>query len=225
MQVQASPEAHRAWWNSYAAFMVHYARLAQSAHVEMLCIGTNLVHMTTGDPAYPEDWRRLIHQIRTIYHGPLTYAADWDTEFEGIVFWDALDFIGINAFVPLDASTGASSTELVPYWKTARERIEAVSTRIKKPVIFTEAGYRPVAECYQHPANTEGGTPDLVAQARANDALFLAFRDAPWWKGMYLYKAYTDPASEEPEEFAFRHRPAEKVIERWFGTQRKKGVL
>lgn len=45
--------------------------------------------------------RRLIRQIRRVYHGPLTYAANWSGEYKQIRFWDALDYVGIQAYFPL----------------------------------------------------------------------------------------------------------------------------
>ena len=46
------------------------------------------------------EWRALIVQIRGVYGGPLSYAANFDQVHE-VGFWDALDAIGVNAYYPL----------------------------------------------------------------------------------------------------------------------------
>ena len=45
-------------------------------------------------------WRALIVEIRDVYGGPLSYAANFDQALE-VGFWDALDAIGVNAYYPL----------------------------------------------------------------------------------------------------------------------------
>jgi len=49
---------------------------------------------------YESSWRALIAEVRTVYAGPLSYAANFD-EVGQVGFWDALDAIGVNAYYPL----------------------------------------------------------------------------------------------------------------------------
>ncbi|MBS1911822.1 MAG: hypothetical protein JST22_07535 [Bacteroidetes bacterium] len=215
---QDSPAAHASWWNSYRAFALHYAEVAERGHADMYCIGTELVRMTT---RYPDEWRTLIGDIRKVYHGKLSYAAHWEHEFDSIPFWDALDYIGITAYFPLNVSDSANVDQLVAAWKPHRERIERLEKRFSRPVLFLEAGYRPATGTYREPWVYEGGSPDAAIQARGYEALFRAFSDAPWWRGVYFWKCFTDPAAAEMHGedmgFCFRGRPAERVVAAWFG--------
>src|SRR5262245_25237851 len=87
------------WFVAYERFIVHYAELAEAHGMEALAVGTEL----GGTTRHSREWRRIIAHVRTVYHGPLTYCANWNDEAERLEFWDALDFIGIQAYYPLAA--------------------------------------------------------------------------------------------------------------------------
>jgi hypothetical protein len=218
---QNSPEAHARWWETYKDFALHYAHIAEESHAEQYCIGTELVRMTT---EHSDEWRLLIGEIRKVFHGQLMYAAHWDSEFEKITFWDALDYIGISAYFPLDAPDSASVETLVDAWKSPRQRIQAVVRRFRRPVLFMEAGYRSMVGTFRKPWEEKGRLPDDDAQARAYEALFRAFANARWWKGVYFCKTFTDPAlsyeRDDGTSFSFRGKPAQAVVEKWFGGSR-----
>lgn len=219
---QATQAEHRRWWESYRAFALFYARVAETSRVDLYCIGTELVRMTMG---HADEWRALIGDIRRVYHGKLSYAAHWEREFDSIAFWDALDYIGITAYFPLAVSDSASVDDLVAAWKPHRERIARLAERTGRPVLFLEAGYRPATGTYQQPWLYDGGTPDEAIQARAYEALFRTFSDQPWWHGVYFWKTFTDPALAaqygEDMGFCFRGRAAQGVVAAWFGGDRK----
>lgn len=94
-------------------------------------------------------WRALIAQVREIYAGKLTYAANFDQYFE-VGFWDALDIIGINAYFQLRDPSRARPAgdslqeELRDGWKgvfTDIQRMRRTQKLGDKPVLFTELGY------------------------------------------------------------------------------------
>ncbi len=215
---QGTPEEHARWWACYRAFAMHYARVADTAGVDTYCIGTELVLMST---RYPDEWRALARDIRRVYHGKLAYAAHWEHEFDSIAFWDALDYVGVNAYFPLKLPDTATVEQLVAAWAPHRERIQRLVDRVRLPVLFLEAGYRPVSGAFREPWRYDGGTSDPQTQARAYEALFRAFCREPWWQGLYLWKTFTDPAmaSEYGEDmsFCFQGRPAEAVVRAWYG--------
>ena len=215
---QLSPEAHARWWVCYREMILHYARLAEKAKADSLCLGTELVEMTR---LYSDEWRSLIAEVRKVFHGKLSYAGHWDKEFEQIPFWDELDFIGITAYFPLDAPEAATVEQLVKAWQPHRERIARVQARFRKPVVFLEAGYRPVADTHVKPWLYDGGNPDPDASARAFDAMFGALAAERWFHGVYIWKTFTDPEAPrrrmDRADFVFRGLPAEAVIARWFG--------
>ena len=215
---QTSREAHLRWWKSYRAFALHYARVATETGADMYCLGTELVELST---RYPEEWRELIRDVRKVYTGLLTYAAHWEREFDHISFWDSLDYIGINAYFPLDTAGDEEGVEhIAAAWKLHRQRIAKIAERFQRPVLFLEAGYRPIKGAHKRPWLYKGRSFDADAQARAYEALFQAFKNASWWKGIYIWKTFTDPQLkyERKGGFSFRGYPAENVLRKWYGA-------
>lgn len=215
---QESAAEHARWWKAYREIALHFAGHAEAEKADAYCIGTELVGMTANHQA---EWRELIADIRQIYRGPLTYAAHWEKEFDRVEFWDALDFIGVSAYFPLDTPEGASVEQLVAAWQPHRQRIAKLQSKFMKPVLFMEVGYRAVADCHRQPWLYSGGRPDAQAQARAYEAVFRAFAGESWWQGAYFWKTYSDPAraavGDEDTDFCFRGHPAESVVGKWYG--------
>jgi hypothetical protein len=87
--------------------------IAVEKNVEALCVGTEFKVGAVRREAF---WRGLIARIRQKYHGKLTYAANWD-EFPNMPFWDALDFVGINAYMPLSDAVTPSVSDLKMAWR------------------------------------------------------------------------------------------------------------
>jgi hypothetical protein len=94
-------------------------------------------------------WRRLIDEIREVYSGELTYAANFD-QYEMVTFWDALDYIAVNAYFPLRKlwQPGTTAKELYPVfetrWAAILRSIHSLSVENgwgEKPILFTELGY------------------------------------------------------------------------------------
>ncbi len=214
---QETAAAHASWWASYRAMTLHYAALCAEEKVARFVLGTELVMMTTG---YPEEWRALIADVRSVYPGHVTYAAHWDREVEQIAFWDALDSIGVTVYYPLQTEGDVGVDGLVALWEPYVRKMSALHEKHGKRVVFLEAGYRPVAGTHIEPWKHSGGDYDAESQAMAYEALFRAFDGQAWWEGVYLWKTFTDPSRGSrggaAGSFAFRNLPAERVIERYF---------
>lgn len=222
---QTTVAAHKTWWNSYQHFVLHYAKLARHTHADAYCVGTELVMMTE---QYPDQWRSLIGQVRHVYPGPVTYAANWGGEYARIPFWDACDFIGITAYFPLKVHRHATVAQLIDAWQPWIARIARVHRKFHKPIVFLEAGYRNVESSYRHPWTSDGGVRDDAAQANAYAALFAAWHKKPWWQGVFFWKTFTDPSAVDGDDgasFSFLHRPAERIVRKWYGSDQTTTAL
>lgn len=218
------------WFASYRRFALHYAALAERLEMPAYCVGTEL-HAAARDR--PDDWRRLIADVREVYSGELTYAANWYREVEEVAFWDALDFLGVQGYYPLategpdDPSAEPLPTveDLVAAWEPHAGRLEALARRHGKPVLFTEIGYvsRPGAteEPWVWPDHRDrqpSSAAGLELQARAYEAFFRTFWHRPWVAGAYFWKWYPglDPGRTVGVGYSPQGKPAEAVLRRWY---------
>jgi hypothetical protein len=210
------------WFASYRRFALHYAELAERLEMPAFCIGTEL-HRTVRER--PDDWRRLIAEIRGVYSGQLAYAANWNREVEEVPFWDALDLIGVQGYFPLATAAVPTVEELEAAWRPHVAKLEALAARHGRPVLFTEIGYvsRPgaTAEPWLWPDRQgEKSEPaGLATQAQAYEAFFRVLWDRPWVAGAYFWKWYPNPAASGPAgaDYTPQGKPAEEVLARWYG--------
>ncbi len=208
------------WFAQYERFIVHFARLAEDNGIEGLCIGAEL-SATLGREA---EWRRVIERVRQVYGGWLVYAANW-TNFEDVPFWDAVDYIGVQAYFPLAKEPTADVDLLVAGWQPWLDRIAAVAKRNNRRVLFTEIGYRTNTNAAVEPwlweAQTEGGG-DADGQ-RTQDALYQAFFRAawsqPWVAGAYFWKWFPDherAGGDGDVGFTPQRKPAQVTMTEWY---------
>ncbi|GAB3290065.1 glycoside hydrolase family 113 [Hymenobacter tenuis] len=209
------------WFASYSVFILHYAELAEQHQMEALCIGTELQHSV----AHEKEWRALISKIRSVYHGQLTYAANWNAEFEQVQFWDALDFIGIQGYFPLSTTTRPSKEALLTAWQGPLRRIKAIQKRFRKPVVFTEIGYKTTPDAAIEPWAWPDRTavltaPDEATQAACYAAMFETFWHQPWFGGLFIWKWYPglqpDGSARRHLDFTPQHKPAEQILTEWY---------
>ncbi len=227
----STPEEWDRWWASYRRFILHYAELAESTGMEVLCIGTELRSAVLNRP---EAWRRLIADVRSVYEGELTYSANWYLEFEEVPFWDALDYIGLQVYFPLadSAATALTLDELKSAWGPHVKLIEAVQQRVGKPVLFTEVGYRSTADAAVEPWVWRSNAPvDLELQAACYEAMFRTFWRKPWFAGTHVWKWFPEGSTPFGGRRARRHalqrergftpqgKPAEEVLGRWYKAE------
>ncbi|MEM9948737.1 MAG: hypothetical protein AAF810_22110 [Cyanobacteria bacterium P01_D01_bin.36] len=232
----ASEDDWQAWFDSYRMFMLHYAVLAETHHMPILCIGTELQNTAV---KREQDWRQLIADIRQVYAGKLTYAGNWHNGFETIPFWDALDFIGIQAYFPLTDQVNPTVEELKAGWQPHIEAIERVQQRYQKPVIFTELGYRSVAEAaiapWEWPDSEAEARPrdfsnvsGLATQANCYDAFFQSVWPQDWLAGVYVWKWFPKlsaaPGTQPWQGFTPQHKPAEDVLRDAFMQSKTSGA-
>jgi len=216
----SSDDGWKAWFDSYRRFVLHYAALAEKHGMEALAVGTELQGATLGHEA---EWRDIIRQVRAIYHGKLTYAANWDREFEAIPFWDALDFAGVQAYYPLSEKSDPTLEELRAGWEQPLQSLERVAGRTRRSVVFTEVGYKSSDRASVQPWVWR--TQDRVnpqQQARCYEAMFRSVWDKPWFKGAFVWKwfpHYDTSRSAQDNNFTPQGKPAEKVLSLWYSSR------
>lgn len=205
--------------NSYADFILLFAKIAADINAEIFCIGTELEKFILNRPDY---WRNLISKIRKVYKGKLTYAANWD-EFKRVPFWDVLDFIGVDAYFPLSDKKTPSISDLEQGWQEHKKTIITLKDKYKKPVLFTEFGYRSVDFTGKEPwkADRMEGNVNLIAQTNALKAIHNQFWKEEWFAGGYVWKWFVKHnrvGGENNNRFTPQNKPSEKLLKELYAN-------
>jgi hypothetical protein len=208
-----SDAAWARWFASYRAFILHYARLAEAEHMELLAVGTELARASVRDRPR---WAALIAEVRAIYHGAITYAANWN-EAERVVFWDLVDAVGVQEYEPPATHASATLDELRAGWRAIAVKLGALARTTGRPILVTELGYRPTPEAALAPSAwpERDGNPryDGEHQARCYRAALEVLTRASWCRGIYIWKWFTDSTDESgPTDFSPAGKPAESVL-------------
>lgn len=181
------------WEKSYEKYILTFAEIAAETKAELFCIGTEYKIAAVQREQF---WRELIQKIRKTYTGKLTYAANWD-HFQNIPFWDALDYIGIDAYFPLLDMKTPDIDQLKAAWQTPLQEIEKVQTKFDKPVLFTEYGYLCVDgaawRVWENEANIHQLLRNETAQNHAFQALYESIWHKDWFAGGFLWKWFINP--------------------------------
>lgn len=204
--IDLDPAGWRQWFEAYTAYAVHFAALAAECGCDSVCVGLEYTVATRENAGA---WARVAEACRKVFPGALVYGANWYEEWEQFTDWAAFDAVGVDAYFPL---AGSTVDDLVASWKGPLDRLEA----LKRPVIFTEAGFQAVVGAASHPWEShDHERPDPAEQARAYEALLRACTERPWFQGVYWWKWFTDlPGEGDP--FVPAGQPAEQVLQAWF---------
>jgi hypothetical protein len=204
------------WFASYRSFVEHYADLAKAHGADQLAVGCELASTTHR----AGDWRTVIAGVRARYDGPITYAANHSGEETSITWWDAVDYIGVDAFYPLADSDDPTVDELKAAWVPHLSTLTDLYATWEKPVLFTEIGYRSLDGAAQYPWDWQRqGSVDFQEQADAYQAAFESVWDQPWFAGMYWWEWDTDPFQGGPcdDGYTPHDKIAEDVLRAWYG--------
>lgn len=202
------------WYASYTNFITYYTAFAASEGVEKFCVGCELCESVSRTA----DWEAVIFEIRSLFTGELTYAANWDN-YQNVTFWSHLDVIGIDAYFDLTGEYDPTLEELLAAWEPWEAEISTFSQLQGMPVLFTEIGYRSVDGANMQPWSW--GTPgvvDLEEQADCYEAAFQTFQEKPYFRGYNWWSWHTDPDQGGPDDDGYtpHGKPAEDVLTTWY---------
>lgn len=177
-------------WNSffdyYYRWIRHYALIAEIYQMDLLCLGVELSEATK---EHPEKWKTLLHKIRGIYSGKITYAANWGHEFEELAFATELDYIGINCYYPLSKKKQPNKAELTKGFKRIAQKIKQNSIKTGKPILFTEIGFRSIQAPWIQPHEAHKGQPiSQKDQALCYEIALKELEKQPWCVGIFWWK-------------------------------------
>jgi hypothetical protein len=205
------------FFEHYARWMAHYALIAEIHQFDMLCVGVEFAKATQ---AQPQQWIQLIKQLRNIYSGPMTYAANWGQEFEQLSFWEYLDYIGLDCYYPLSDKSSPTDAELRAAFAKKLAMAERICRKAGRPLLFTEIGYTSAPTPWLSPHEDGRGKPyDGEAQARCYAVCMEALaQTGDWVQGLLWWKYPSDLSEGGSSHVGFtpNDKPAEARLPEWF---------
>jgi len=184
-----------AWGRTYRDFIMMYLQIAIENEVEAFCVGTELTRLSLEKPEY---WQQLIRDIRAKYSGELTYAANWYEEYENITFWEELDYIGVQAYFPLTKRENPSLDDLSKGWRKYLPKLEKVSRKNDRPILFTEMGYKSTSDSAIEPwtwvqhSTDDDMTYSAETQATCYQSFFDNVWNQSWFAGVHIWQMRSD---------------------------------
>lgn len=200
------------WFTNYRKAILHYATMADKTNAKLFCIGTEL---RSSLEQKPNAWLQLIKEIKNIYKGKLTYAANWDETFEFKEFWEELDYIGVQAYYPLTKNKNPSLEDIKEGWKPYIKQLKEISSQLQKPILFTEVGYRSDVYATAKPW-AWGSTFERLYKKKSDKTQLLAYKamyqslwNEPWFVGTF-------PWEWNSGDFPIYKKPAQNEIAIWY---------
>jgi hypothetical protein len=207
-----NPASVSTWFASYRTMVTHYAKLSQQAGATMLVVGSELASMNR----YSSQWRSMIATARHYFEGKLTFAVNWVQDVPNVNFWDAVDYIGVDAYMPLSQSDpNPSVSALVQAWQPYVSQLAGYVAQWKRPAIFTEIGYQSQQGTAETPWWTTTNINGQVPQQRAYEAAYEVWSKVPWFQGFFWWD--WRPGAYDPTDGGFspRGKLAEQTMRAW----------
>lgn len=208
--------SEKEWINfetNYRAYVLKFAKIAAETKTEIFCVGTEL---ETFIDRRLEFWKDLIVEIRLIYKGKLTYAANWDA-YKNTWIWKDLDLIAVDAYFPLSNEKVVTKDSLAIGWEPWLIEMENVSKKYDKKVLFAECGYRSIEYAAKRPWESDNinRTVHLDNQKTLYSTMFEEAWSKPWIIGGFIWKWFPEHKNSGGEQhigFTPQNKPAEHVL-------------
>lgn len=203
------------WEASYTNYILNFCRIAAKHDVALFCIGTELRQIIKNRPMF---WNKLIKEIKTVYSGKLTYAANWDN-YQNVSFWQDLDYIGIDSYFALSTKKDPTVKELETAWKPLKNKLKEFSKCNATPILFTEFGYPSTEFCTVTPWKEDNSHDEnQQTQSDAYEALFTTFWKENWFAGGFFWKWHISNKTKRNhvKSYTPQNKKATETISKWY---------
>ena len=196
------------FFTDYEVWIVEMARLAEAHRAAVFCVGLEYTHAQK----FEARWRQIIRSVRQVYHGKVTYGANWN-EYPEVKFWDALDYISVLAYFPLSTARDPTAAEIAAGWnKRCAELARFSREQGDKQFLFVEVGYNENARTAAEPWSFQsGGENAAEIQQRCIDAALSLTGKHPFLAGMFFWKWFPELPDDDEENFRIQ-TPAIKAL-------------
>jgi hypothetical protein len=206
------PEYWPTWFDNYRSMLTHFAWIAEQNKVDVLSVGSELV----SSEKERSEWIKTISAIRDVFHGQLTYSANWD-HYKSIPFWDELDLIGMNSYYELGRDRDVKVEEIVKRWKDIQKDLLAFQKKIDKPLIFLEIGWCSLDNAADMPwdyTRTEK-EQDLELQKKLYEGFFRSWYRNSALGGFVVWEWTPGDPQKDDKGYTPEGKPAQEVLRSW----------
>lgn len=209
------------WFESYTAFMCHYARIAEINGCEMLCTGCEMAGMD----AVADHCRKMIEKVRGIYHGKLMHNINHGDELD-FEWLSDVDVIGISAYYAVTDGEHVSAGDMKKGWAGVMKTVEACHRKYQRPVMFAEIGMRSEHGCSAYPFDYRPKAEKGLSLEEQSDFYRTAMEatwELPWFAGYFwwdqvaVYRWSYDPKTDVG--FGIFGKPAEETLKEFYLTK------
>jgi len=212
-------EDWQVWESTYREYILTFAKIADSVNAELFCIGTEYRFAAKKREKF---WRQLIKDVREVYSGPLTYAANWDNH-ENVQFWDALDYIGIDGYFPVSKEQVPSLEVLKEGWQGVSTNLRKFSEKWGKKILFTEFGFKSADYAVSGMQDEKTKVPNMKNQFNGYRAFFETIWREDFFAGGFLWKWTFFPNDQNSgiknTRYTPQGKPAYGLIQDVFGAK------
>lgn len=205
--------------NSYTNYIMRFVTIAAQENVAMFCVGTELDSFVK---LRPEFWDQLIKNIREVYKGKLTYAANWDN-YDDVQFWEQLDYIGVDAYFPVSEEKTPLLATVKESWKKWKVDLSTLWRKHNKKILFTEYGYISADYAGKKPWENAAENHEVneKAQAVLLQGLYESLWNEEWLAGGFIWKYHAEDSRWHGFEKRFtpQDKLAQDVITRFYGMR------
>lgn len=200
------------FFRHYTDWIVIQAKMAQKGKADLFSVGVEYIKTLHRE----KDWRKVIKAVRKVYKGKITYSANWDS-YTKVRFWDALDYIGIQAYFPLTKQPNPSEATLDKAWDKLLPKLKAYAKKHKRSIIFTELGYNRASHAAARPwDHAEGGPYAEQIKRRCIKVALRRLHKEPYIKGVFLWKWFPSPWSDA-SNYTLQYPKMKKTIRAIWG--------
>jgi hypothetical protein len=217
-----------AWFESYKAFISHWASFAESLKpkVDRFCFAHEIIAQSNvGKPEHDAKWRQVINLVRSKTTLPIGYhcaTQEWvlETTSQRPTFLDAVDYINIATYLALVNKPNPTVEEIVngwygtienpipnPAWYQAGvnhvQQLMNFYNSVHKPIIVSEVSYG----AFDGVASTNitynppsGAVADVQEQADCMEAFFRVFSKLSFIEGCNYYSMDTRDRGGDPAD-------------------------
>lgn len=219
------------WFTQFGTFMQKSARVADKHDIEMLALGKQIDGAMI--PANEPRWRKLIADVRVVYHGKLTqvlYTNEGSDHASQIPWADDLDAVTIYYYNRFSDAERPSLAELESVMEGFnRNQFDPLYEKYRKPLIFLlpfqSRDHAARQQWFEPMATSSGVQQDQAAQADLYEAFFASTLDEPWMEGAFTWGYWIEPGFNPKYSFekssSVRGKPAALVVQRWFAQVRQ----